>query len=180
MLAELKTDLTWLREQVLVAIRRGDERALIYGANLTPPGLLHGTPDAYMPYMPYLLLREHVIDRLFAQNTGYWRAGLQGVDHVGQADRAELMVDYLHLSERQLLETLNHLGADGKWELAASLLDSCRGRFVRSESVAKAERLVYLKLMEKNQNTDPFKFILYSARIGEQVPQMGDHARELR
>jgi hypothetical protein len=23
------------------------------------------------------------------------------------------------------------------------------------------------------QNTDPFKFILYSAKIGEQVPQMG-------
>jgi glyoxylase-like metal-dependent hydrolase (beta-lactamase superfamily II) len=177
MLAALKTDLSWLREQVLVAIRRGDERALIYRANLTPPGLLHGTPDAYMPY---LLLREHVIDRLFAQNTGYWQADLQGVDHLGRADRAELLVDYLHLSERQLLETLDRLGADGKWELAASLLDSCGSRFARSESVAKAEHLVYLKLMEKNQNTDPFKFILYSAKIGEQVPQMGDHAEGLR
>jgi hypothetical protein len=31
---------------------------------------------------------------------------------------------------------------------------------------------VYLKLMEKNQNTDPFKFILYSVKIGEQTPQM--------
>ena len=39
---------------------------------------------------------------------------------------------------------------------------------------------VYLKLMEKSQNTDPFKFILYSAKIGEQVPQMGDHAEGLR
>jgi glyoxylase-like metal-dependent hydrolase (beta-lactamase superfamily II) len=170
MLAELKTDLTWLREQVLVAVRRGDERAVIYKANLTPPGLLHGTPDAYIPY---LLLREHVIDRLFAQNTGYWQADLQGVDHLGRADRAELLVDYLHLSERQLLETIDRLGTDGKWELAASLLDSCRSRFARSESVAKAERLVYLKLMEKNQNTDPFKFILYSTKIGERVPQIG-------
>ncbi|HKD15722.1 MAG TPA: hypothetical protein VKE71_14400 [Candidatus Angelobacter sp.] len=32
------------------------------------------------------------------------------------------------------------------------------------------ERLVYLKLMEKYQNTDPFKYILYSAKIGEQTP----------
>jgi hypothetical protein len=38
--------------------------------------------------------------------------------------------------------------------------------------VAKAKRLVYLKLMEKNQNTDPFKYILYSAKIGEQTQQM--------
>jgi hypothetical protein len=27
-------------------------------------------------------------------------------------------------------------------------------------------------LMEKHQNTDPFKFIIYSAKIGEQTPQM--------
>lgn len=59
-----------------------------------------------MPICPYLLLREHVIDRLFAQNTGYWQADLQGVDHLGRADRAELLVDYLHLSERQLLKTI--------------------------------------------------------------------------
>ena len=35
-----------------------------------------------------------------------------------------------------------------------------------------AKRLVYLKLIEKHQNTDPFKFIIYSAKIGEQMPQM--------
>jgi hypothetical protein len=109
-----------------------------------------------------------------------WQSDLQGVDHLGRADRAELLVDYLQLSEKQLLEAVDRLGGDGKWELAASLLDSCRSRFARSESVAKAERLVYLKLMEKNQNTDPFKFILYSAKIGEQAPQMSDHAQEPR
>jgi hypothetical protein len=29
-----------------------------------------------------------------------------------------------------------------------------------------------LKLMEKHQNTDPFKFIIYSGKIGAQTPQM--------
>jgi hypothetical protein len=62
--------------------------------------------------------------------------------------------------------------ADGKFELAASLLDQVRGRFAKSDAVAKAERLVYLKLMEQYQNTDPFKFIIYSSRAHEQVPQM--------
>jgi hypothetical protein len=77
------------------------------------------------------------------------------------------------VGQRQLLEAIDRLGADGKWELAASLLDSCGSRFAGSESVAKAERLVYLKLTEKTKNTDPFNFILYAAKIGEQVPQMG-------
>ena len=38
--------------------------------------------------------------------------------------------------------------------------------------MSKARRLVYLNLMEKNQNFDPVKFIIYSGRIGEQTPQM--------
>ena len=61
MLAQLKTDLVWLREQVLAAMRRGDERGAIHQANLIPPGLLNDQPDVYQPY---LIMREHVIDRL--------------------------------------------------------------------------------------------------------------------
>ena len=169
MLAQLKIDLVWLREQVLTAVRRGDERASIHQANLIPPGLLGGQPDVYQPYF---ILREHVIDRLYDQNVGYWQPDLQGLDHLGRADRAELLVDYLGLSEKQLVKTVERMADDGKYELAASLLESTGGRFDHSESVASARRLVYLKLMEKHQNTDPFKFIIYSAKIGEQTPQM--------
>jgi glyoxylase-like metal-dependent hydrolase (beta-lactamase superfamily II) len=169
MLGQLKTDLVWLREQVLTAVRRGDERAVIHQANLIPPGLLGGQPDVYQPYF---ILREHVIDRLYDQNVGYWQPDLQGLDHLGRADRAELLVDYLGLSEKQLAKTVERLVADGKYELAASLLESSGSRFDHSTSVANARRLVYLKLMEKHQNTDPFKFIIYSGKIGEQTPQM--------
>jgi glyoxylase-like metal-dependent hydrolase (beta-lactamase superfamily II) len=169
MLAQLKTDLVWLHEQVLTAVRRGDERAAIHGANLIPPGLLGGQPDVYQPY---LILREHVIDRLYDQNVGYWQPDLQGLDHLGRADRAELLVDYLGVSEKQLVRTVERLAADGKYELAAALLESCGNTFEGSSSVAKAKRLVYLKLMEEHQNMDPFKFIIYSGKIGEQTPQM--------
>ena len=169
MLARLKTDLLWLQEQVLTAIRRGDERGAIHQANLIPPGLLDNQPDVYQPY---LILREHVIDRLYDQNVGYWQPDLEGLDHLTRADRAELLVDYLGISERQLVRTVERLVADGKYELAASLLESTGDRFGHSPSVRNAKRLVYLKLIEKYQNTDPFKFIIYSGRIGEQTPQL--------
>jgi len=169
MLAQLKTNLRWLRDQVLAAIRRGDTRAAIHQTNLIPPGLLSGRPDALLPF---LILREHVIDRLYHQNVGYWQADLEGLDHLGDSDRAELLVDYLGLSEKQLVQAVDKMAADGKYELAASLLESASARFGRTESIAKAERFVYLKLMEKYQNTDPFKYILYSAKIGEQTPAM--------
>ena len=169
MLAQLKTNLAWLRDQVLTAIRRGDTRVAIHRANLIPPGLLGGGPDALLPY---LILREHVIDRLYHQNVGYWQADLEGLDHLGDSDRAELLVDYLGLSEKRLVTAAEKMAADGKYELAASLLEASAARFGRTESIAKAERLVYFKLMEKYQNTDPFKYILYSAKIGEQTPPM--------
>jgi glyoxylase-like metal-dependent hydrolase (beta-lactamase superfamily II) len=169
MLAQLKADLFWLREEVLAAIRRGDENAAIHQANLIPPELLTGRPDVYLPY---LLMREHVIDRLYDQNVGYWQADLQGISHLSRADHAEILVDYLGLSAKQLARALENMVADGKYELAASLLESSGDRFAQSESVAKFKRLIYLKLMEQFQNTDPFKFILYSAKAGEQTPQM--------
>src|SRR5881628_1555854 len=39
-LSHLKTDLAWLLDQVLTAIRRGDERAAIHESNLIPPDFL--------------------------------------------------------------------------------------------------------------------------------------------
>ena len=117
-------------------------------------------------YQPYLILREHVIDRLYDQNVGYWQPDLEGLDHLTRADRAELLVDYLGLSERQLARSVERLVADGKYELAASLLESTGDRFDHSPSVTKAKRLVYLKLIEKYQNTDPFKFIIIPAGSG--------------
>jgi glyoxylase-like metal-dependent hydrolase (beta-lactamase superfamily II) len=169
MLALLKTNLVWLRDQILSAIRRGSERGAIHQANLIPPGLLKEQPDVYQPY---LIMREHVIDRLYDQNVGYWQPDLQGLEHLTSADRAALLVDYLGVTEGQFVKAVERLVADAKYELAASLLESSGKRFERSTSVANAKRLVYLKLMEKHQNTDPFKFIIYSSRIGEQLPQI--------
>jgi alkyl sulfatase BDS1-like metallo-beta-lactamase superfamily hydrolase len=171
MLSQLKTDLVWLREQVLDAIRGGDDNATIQQANLIPPDLLAHHPNAQVPY---LLLREHVIDRLYDQNVGYWQADLTGITHVSRAEHAAALADYLGVSEKQLVRALQRMIDDGKYEMAASLLEFSGGRYANSESVSNIERLIYLKLMEQNQNSDPFKFLLFSAKARQQTPQMGD------
>src|SRR5262249_35214224 len=99
-----------------------------------------------------------VIDRIYDQNVGYWQADLQGLDHIGRADRAELLVDYLGLSEREIINAVDRMVADGKLELAPYLIESSAERSPTSESVRHTKRLVYIKLVSKNQNTDPFKF----------------------
>ena len=117
MLAQLKGDLAWLREQVLEAVRRGDERSSIHEANLIPPDLLAGRADVFQPY---IILREHVIDRLYDQNVGYWHPDLYGLDHLGTADRAELLVDYLGMSDRQVAKAAERMAADGAAPLPSS------------------------------------------------------------
>src|SRR5215469_12923320 len=169
MLAQLKLHLAWLHDKVLSMVRQDEPRAAIHQANLIPPGLLNGRPDVFLPY---LILREHVIDRLFRQNVGYWQADLEGLDHLGDSDYGELLGNYLGLSEKQIVNAVYQISAEGNYELAASLLRWSTARFGRTDSIAKAEQLVYEKLMEKYQNTDPFKYILYSAKIGEQTPAM--------
>ena len=43
----------------------------------------------------------------------------------------------------------------------------------RGEYARQLQNLdAYLKLMEKHQNTDPFKYIIYSGKISEQTPQL--------
>jgi len=141
----------------------------IHESNLIPPDLLATQPDAYEPYY---ILREHVIDRIYDQNVGYWEANLTGLAHPNRTDRADLLVDYLGLSEAQIVKAADRLAADGKYEMAADLIESAEAKFPGSDSLRRAKRFAYLKLMEKNQNTDPFKFIIYSRRAGEQTPQI--------
>jgi glyoxylase-like metal-dependent hydrolase (beta-lactamase superfamily II) len=168
-LANLKGHLAWLGEQVLTAIRRGDERASIQQANLIPPGLVTGDPDVHQPY---IVMRENVINRIYDQNVGYWQPDLQGVDYISRADRGSILIDYLGVSERRLVNAIDRMIADGKYELAATTLEWTKGRFAGSKSLDDVTRLTYLKLMEKYQEFNPFKFIIYSAQIGAQVKQM--------
>jgi len=169
LLSQLKADLVWLREQVLAAIQRGDDNAAIQQANLIPPKLL-SHPEVQMPY---LLMREHVIDRLYDQNVGYWQPDLTGISHLSHSDRADVLANYLGVSEANLVKALQAMIKDGKYEQAAWLLETSQGKCAQSEALRKTARLIYLKLMEQNQNYDPFKFLLYSAKAGEQTPQMG-------
>jgi glyoxylase-like metal-dependent hydrolase (beta-lactamase superfamily II) len=174
-LVGLRPHLAWLRDEVLAAVRRGESRVALQQANLIPPGLL---ASGARVQLPYLVLRENVINRLYDQNVGYWQPDLDGVDYLGAADRGSVLVEYLGVSEGQLARAVERMMADGRYELAASTLESVKGQFPKSEVLEETERLAYRKLMEKYQEFNPFKFINYSGKSGTQIPQMGPEGAE--
>jgi hypothetical protein len=124
-------------------------------------------------HLAYLVLRENVINRLFDQHSGYWQNGLQGLDALTDADHGAALIDYLSISESQILTATERTGTDGRHELAASTLRWAQARLPASERLRTAQRIVYLKLMEKYQEFNPFKFTLYAGQIDQSIPQMG-------
>lgn len=168
-LSAVQADLRWLREQVQAAVRKGMARAAIHAANLIPPAIRDG---AHHDYIPYLVFREHVIDRAYAQGAGYWQADLQGMDHLGPDDLAAMLDHYLELPESRILTAAHKMIEDGKYELAAHLLEIDGDRVAHNAELAALKRLAYMKLMEKFQNHDPFKFIVYANKAQLEVPPM--------
>lgn len=169
MLSDLRVQLAWLRDQVVTGMARGVTREALQQANLIPPTLERSPASVHLAY---LVLRENVINRLAQQHSGYWRNGLQGLDALSDADRGAALVDYLGLSESQILTAVDRMVADGRHELAASTLRAAQARLPASERLSASRRLVYLKLMDKVQAFDPFKFILYAGQIDQSVAQM--------
>ncbi len=148
---------------------QGATRAALQQANLVAP-TLEQSPSSV--HLAYLVLRENVINRLFDQRSGYWQNGLQGLDALSDADHGAALVDYLGIGEAQVLRATERMVADGRHELAASTLRWAQARLPASEPLRAARRLVYLKLMEKYQEFNPFKFILYAGQIEQVTAQM--------
>ena len=94
------------------------------------------------------------------------------MDILGRSDRGSMLVDYLGVTEPQLAHGVERMIADGKYEMAANALDWARGRYPDSARLESMERVAYLKLMEKYQEFNPFKFIIYSGKGGLDVPQL--------
>jgi glyoxylase-like metal-dependent hydrolase (beta-lactamase superfamily II) len=169
MLAELGPQLAWLRARILDEMAAGTERSAIHEKNLVPLSLEASGTDVHFAY---LILRENLIDRLFDQHSGYWQNGLKGLDHVSDADRGAALEDYLGLTESRVGTAAQKMIADGRHELAADLVRSWRARHPRDRGLDALNRLVYLKLMEKYQEFNPFKFIVYSGQIDQPTAQM--------
>src|SRR5262249_3186715 len=140
----------------------GKSRVALQQANLIPPGLLAGNPAAHLPY---LVMRENVINRVYDQHAGYWQPDLEGADYLSDADRGALLVNYMGISEGRLADGVKHMIADGNYELAAKALSWTKDRFPKSRALSELERQVYFKLAEKYENFSPFKYILYTDRM---------------
>ena len=98
-------------------------------------------------------MREHVIDRVYDQNVGYWQPDVTGISHLSRPDRADVLANYLGVSEANLVKALQEMIKDGKYEQAAWLLETSQSKFAQSPSLRNTARLIYLNSWSKIRTT---------------------------
>jgi hypothetical protein len=94
------------------------------------------------------------------------------MDALTDADHGAALIDYLGLSDARIASAAQRMIADGRHELAAAVLDSAHARHPDSAALTATRELAYLKLMEKYQEFNPFKLIVYGSRADQTIPQI--------
>lgn len=165
-LRQTRHQIAWLDDQVTSLMRQGLSRAEVHERNLVPPDI-RATPLAQMPL---LLMRENLIDRRFAQAQGYWRDGIEGMDHLSDKDFGAAFKDYLGLSDTQLADAVGRMVDSGDAELASRVVMQALAAYPDSARLAAVKQRVFSSLRQKYQAYDPFRFIVYSELMGAPVP----------
>jgi glyoxylase-like metal-dependent hydrolase (beta-lactamase superfamily II) len=156
----------WLRDEIVKMIGAGADRATIHARNLIPPDLA-ATPLAQLPL---LLMRENLIDRLYAQYAGYWGPALQGMDSLSDDQLGVALRRYLNLSDHQVADAIRHMLEQGDLDLATRYATQAASQYPDSTVVAEVHRAVLSQQRQKYQEFDPFRFIVYSEAMRSPVP----------
>ena len=162
----LRVALTELYQQTLAAIREGVPLAGILARNHLPASL-RDHPDAVLPY---LVMRDNLIQRVHHQRTGYWKADGEGIEVFTATEWAAA----LDLLGGSTAGAFTRAGGDlldrGDVPLALRLVDYGRLRHPDDEGLRDLRRRVLSRLLDRYQQLSPFKFALYAATAGVEVP----------
>jgi hypothetical protein len=158
--------IAWLDGQVTALMHEGLSRAVIHERNLIPPDI-RDTPRAQLPL---LLIRENLIDRRYAQQSGYWRDGLDGMDHLSDKDLGATFKTYLKLSDTQMADAIERMVESGDDDLAARIVVQALEVYPGSRRLAEVKQKVFSTLRQKYQGFDPFRFLIYSEWMAAPVP----------
>ncbi len=167
-LAPLGMALRELERSTGKSIREGRPLAAILDDNLLP-SVLQTRPEAVMPY---LLMRDQFVTRLQRQRTGYWQPDTQGMEVVSPHDRARALRLLAGGEERAFVRAAGSLLGSGDDALALEMAQAGLASFAESNDLRALRDRALDALRARNQQLDPFKFIIYSELRGAETPPL--------
>lgn len=116
--------------------------------------------------LPYLVMRENFIKRLHAQRTGYWKPDGEGIEVVAPNEWAAALNLLAGERESAFVRSVRSLIEQGDYAVALKLADVGRVNYPASDALAGLRRQALDGLRARNQQLNPFKFIIYSEWAG--------------
>jgi len=129
--------------------------------------------DHPLAVMPYLVTRDHFIQRVHRQRTGYWHARGEGVEHFTQ-DELAAAADLLGGgTSTSFHAAAGELTRRGEPALALRVLDLGLLSHPGAADLADLRRDVLYRLAEREQLINPFKFAYYAGLLDLDLPSPG-------
>jgi len=130
------------------------------------PEVLRDHPKAVLPY---LVLRDNFTARLFHQHTGYWTAGGEGLEPVTAQQRAAALDLLAGGREDAFSAAARTLVAQGDNALALQIIEPGLLRYPASAELAGLRQTALRRLMERYQQDDAFRFLIYADLAGAEI-----------
>ena len=161
----LEAALTQLRGRVLEGIRQGLTLAAILAGSYLPE-VLKEHPKAVGPY---LVTRDNFTARLYHQRTGYWKPDGHGLEPMTAEQRAAALDLLTGGREAAFTTAARTLIGQGDHALALEIIEPGLLRHPGSAELAELRRTTLHRLMEQNQQLDPFRFLIYAELAGAEI-----------
>lgn len=161
-----------LYDRTLAAAHHTRPIADVLHDNFVPQSLRSAPKSA----LPYLVLRDTFIQRLYAEHAGYWESNGQGIDHFTQAEWAAALDVLGGGSDAAFARAVDELNARGDAALALQIAEFGMVRHPESAALQKGRERAYVLLRQIYSQTNPFRFIVYSERAGQNLPEMDTQA----
>src|SRR5256712_1272247 len=161
-IAGLETALRSLYDRYVPEMLRSRPLAEMLHENYLPP-TLQDTPKAVIPY---LIVRDHFLQRLHRQKAGYWQSDGDGMDSFTRVEWAALLDRFGDGSEGPFVRVAEDLVARGDAPLALTVTEMGLLRYPSSERLQRSRKQALSMLIERYNPVDPFRFIIYSQWAG--------------
>ena len=151
-----------LHSRVLARIAEGRPVVDILHENILPATL----KDHPRSVVPFLVMRENFIKRLYAQRTGYWKPDGDGMEVVAPREWAAALELLAGGRESAFADAARTLLGRGDHALALKITDLGLINHRESPALADLRRRALDGLRARYQQLNPFKFIIYSEWAG--------------
>jgi hypothetical protein len=130
------------------------------------PELLRDHPAAVVPY---LVTRENFTARLYHQRTGYWQPDGHGLEPLTAGQRAAALDLLAGGSEERFVAAATTLIGNGDDAVALDIIAPGLLRHPASAALAGLRQTALHRLLERYQQSDPFKFLIYAELAGAEL-----------